>query len=101
MISSALHSNVLVRTSRVDTKTNPAFPTVYFEVATRGERQLGASAIIITTDGSVKVNLNSNSETRDILIRHIQNLMQNEQVKAQVDMIKELAADVKRSLEEL
>lgn len=101
MISSALSFNPLVRSSRVDLKINPAFPTVYFEVATRGERQFGSSAIIVSTDGSVKLNLNSDSEVRDILIKHIQNLMKNEQVSNQVNLIKELAFDVERSLEDL
>ncbi len=101
MISSALHSNVLVRTSRVDIRTNPAFPTVYFEIANRGERQLGASAIIITTDGSIKMNLNSQSEVRDVLAKHIQMLMENEQVKSQVQTIQDLAEEVERDLEEL
>lgn len=101
MISSALHSNILVRTARVDIRTNPAFPTVFFEVANRGERQLGASAIIVTTDGSIKLNLNSQSEVRDVLMKHIQSLMENEQVKSQVQAIKSLAEEVEKDLEEL
>lgn len=101
MISSALSSNIFVRSSRVDARSNPAFPTVYFEVASRGERQFGSSAIVIATDGSVKLSLNSDSEVRDTLIKHIQNLMKNEQIKGQVQQIKELAADVERDLEEL
>lgn len=101
MISSALSSNVLIKTSRVDVQSNPAFPTVFFEVSSREQRQFGSSAIVIKTDGSVKLNLNSDSQNRDILIKHIQHLMQNEQIKKQIDSIKSLAQELSQELEEI
>lgn len=100
MISSALSSNVLIKTSRVDVQSNPAFPTVFFEVANRNQRQLGSSAIIVKTDGSLKLNLNSESEHRDILIKHIQNLMQSEQIKRKIDSINIIAQELDQELED-
>lgn len=101
MISSALSFNTLIKSNRVDIVTNPAFPTVYFEASTRGERQFGSSAIVIKTDGTARLSLNSDAEVRDILIKHIQNLMKNEQIQKQINRIKELASDIEQDLEDL